>query len=325
MGINITEIAQKVLNVTSNAANIFRKMYDLYYNPKPLDVPFEYIDENGNKITTNIKNVAGFRKKLWDDVGAALGQFNRSFYVDQENGDDNNDGSRDNPFKTLSKAITATPIGGQVTINLLSDYTLEQDIYISKRYVKINVKNGIKLKTSWYVATSSGNARLYFIDISNGFLHIHLEQYDKNGEPSQLIIPENDTGKDKEKEFIGFIKNSSGGGGKLRIDYRNKVDGAVVIDVQDGYLFKQYNWARENSFIDVRIQGHYAESKIRVNTDNNALLAYLRQTTTAFTFQVDNNTLIDQDGNDLDIIDVVTGIVKDSNGVPRNIISNIVF
>jgi len=63
MGFNITEIGQKVLNITTNAANIFRKMYDLHYNPNPLDVPFEYIDENGNKVTTNVPN----RSKIKND------------------------------------------------------------------------------------------------------------------------------------------------------------------------------------------------------------------------------------------------------------------
>ena len=303
-----------------NWANATPDLYDS--DPKLVDITLK--DANGNLITKSVQNRGMFKKAIWDDVGGALGQFNRIFYVDSQNGDDNNDGSSDSPFKTLAKAISATPIGGQVTINLLSDYTLEQDIDIGKRYVKIDVKNGVKLKTSWYVA-SSGNAKLHFIDISNGFLYIYLSQYDENGEPSQLIIPENDTEKDKEAEYIEFIKNSSGGCGKLRISYRNKVDGAVVIDVKDGYLFKQYTWTRTKSFIDIRIQGHYVGSKIRINTANNALLASLAGTPTAFTFQVDGETLIDQNGNNLDIKDVVSGIIKDSNGVPRNIISNIIF
>lgn len=56
MGINLTEISQKVLDTVSNASNVFRKMYDLYYNPNPIDVPMEYIDENGQKRVTNVPN-----------------------------------------------------------------------------------------------------------------------------------------------------------------------------------------------------------------------------------------------------------------------------
>ena len=143
MGINITEIGQKVLDNNTNAANVFRKMYDLHYNPNPLDVPFEYIDENGNKVTTTIKNVAGFRKRVWDDVGGALGQFNRIFYVDV-NGDDNNTGSSDSPFKTIKKAINSVPVGGYGKIllknnqeHIIADGDNYEDIVIQNRNIII--------------------------------------------------------------------------------------------------------------------------------------------------------------------------------------------
>jgi len=58
MGINLTEIGQKVLDNNTNAANVFRRMYDLHYNPNSLDVEFPYIDENGNKQITTIPNIA---------------------------------------------------------------------------------------------------------------------------------------------------------------------------------------------------------------------------------------------------------------------------
>jgi len=61
MGLDITEIGQKVLDNNTNAANVFRKMYDLHYNPNPLDVPFEYIDEKGNKVTTSVPNRSKIR------------------------------------------------------------------------------------------------------------------------------------------------------------------------------------------------------------------------------------------------------------------------
>ena len=64
MGIDITEISQKVLDNNTNAANVFRKMYDLHYNPNPLDVPLEYIDENGNKTMVNIPNISKIQELL---------------------------------------------------------------------------------------------------------------------------------------------------------------------------------------------------------------------------------------------------------------------
>ena len=140
MGINITEIAQKVLDNNTNAANVFRKMYDLHYNPNPLDVPFEYIDENGKKVTTTIKNQAGFRKKVWDDVGGALGQFYKVVYVDQQSGDDNNEGTVDKPFKTLQKAVSSVPIAGALDILIIGDY------YLTASENRTNISGGRKVR-----------------------------------------------------------------------------------------------------------------------------------------------------------------------------------
>ena len=167
MGINITEIGQKVLDVTSNVANIFRKMYDLHFNPNPLDVPFEYIDENGNKVTTTIKNVAGFRKKVWDDVGGALGQFNRTFYVDADNGDDNNDGSSDSPFKTIKKAVNSVPVGGKGIIKLKGDFLIEEE------YFKVHFTANNKILAFYPVDSSGSNITFKWVaDSTNSYQSI---------------------------------------------------------------------------------------------------------------------------------------------------------
>jgi len=190
MGINLSEISQKVLDNNTNAANVFRKMYDLHYNPNPLDVPFEYIDENGNKTTTNIANVANFRKKVWDDVGGALGQFNRTFYVDAENGDDNNDGSSDSPFKTIKKACDSVPVGGMGYI-----YLKEGQVYKINTTIQFEGKN-IILNGSTYsnkiidaddklnsgaaiieIDPANENKRYFYSDMGSIFFRtLHLRQ-----------------------------------------------------------------------------------------------------------------------------------------------------
>jgi len=83
MGINITEIGQKVLDNNTNAANVFRKMYDLHFNPNPLDVSLEYIDENGNKVTTDVPN----RSKIKNDFDSWKGSVDKSivFKVEGDN------------------------------------------------------------------------------------------------------------------------------------------------------------------------------------------------------------------------------------------------
>ncbi|WOE69087.1 DUF1565 domain-containing protein [Hydrogenimonas thermophila] len=186
MGINITEIGQKVLDNNTNAANVFRKMYDLHYNPNPLDVPFEYIDENGNKVTTNIPNVANFRKKIWDDVGGAIGQMSRTFYVDAENGDDNNTGSSDSPFKTITKAINSIPVGGRGIIILLSDIDIANEpgnVYFNNRKILLRLDGHTLTKSDYkcfvctdffgYIKLYSGNdytSTINILDNTSGII-----------------------------------------------------------------------------------------------------------------------------------------------------------
>jgi len=132
MGINITEIGQKVLDNNTNAANVFRKMYDLHYNPNPLDVPFEYIDENGNKVITTIPNVTNFRKRVWND---ALSGMYKIYFVDETNGNDTNIGTNDNPFKTIQKAIQNIPQGGFGIIYLKNDASISTTVSTGHRHI----------------------------------------------------------------------------------------------------------------------------------------------------------------------------------------------
>jgi len=107
----------------TNFANIYPDVMD----SDPKTVEYTYKDANGNIKTKNVENRGLFKKHIWDDVGGALGQFDRTFYVDAENGDDNNDGSSSNPFKTIEKAANASPIGARTVIYLRSD--ISQGIY----------------------------------------------------------------------------------------------------------------------------------------------------------------------------------------------------
>jgi hypothetical protein len=172
MGIDLTEISQKVLDNNTNAANVFRRQYDLHFNPNPLDVELPYIDENGNTITTKIPNVASFRKRVWDDVGGALGQFNRTFYVDQVNGDDNNDGSSSAPFKTLETAIGKVPIGGFGVIYVKGDILIQNCIYLTNKIIRIIGDNSNNID---FYSTSDDNSNYLkgFFRLRNSIVAFH--------------------------------------------------------------------------------------------------------------------------------------------------------
>jgi len=122
-----------------NFANVLPDVLD----SDPKTIEYTYKDVNGNIKTKNVENRGLFKKHIWDDVGGALGQFKRTFYVDAENGDDNNVGNYNNPFKTLYKALNSIPHGGRGVVVLLSDLELANEptaIQIGGKiiYLKLN-------------------------------------------------------------------------------------------------------------------------------------------------------------------------------------------
>jgi len=154
MSINLAEIQQKVDRLLYNIAEQNRKAYQLFYDPNPQDVSLPQLDENGNLVTVSIPNIAKIKKQMWDDVNAAIGLWNRTFYVDAVNGDDNNPGTQDAPFKTIKKAVDSVPIGGVGYIRLTdgAEYTVDYDMQIRHKIIqivasyqnraKLNIKRG---------------------------------------------------------------------------------------------------------------------------------------------------------------------------------------
>jgi hypothetical protein len=278
MGINITEIAQKVLDNNKNVANVFRKMYDLHYNPNPLDVPFEYIDENGNKVTTNIPNVTNFRKKLWDDVGGALGQFYKTFYVDAVNGDDNNDGSSAHPFKTLQKAVNSVPVGGYGNIILNSDVNLDFIKYVYNKILYFQLK-GYKIN----VLNDSTSMLYGFYDVGNSIFIFDGGNLDG----STIVLP------------------------ALQSDTSSKINHpALIKKPTNGHSFSQINLVY----------------KCGVELNDDGTYGLIETSYSSCSYNIDTNGILtDNTGNNQTWADLVKFVVKDANGVPRNVVSNIVI
>lgn len=111
-------LQQKINNYTTVISSWVRNMGKMYFSNTPENVTVDMIDDNGNLTTATLPNVALFRKRVWDDVGGALGQMSRSFYVDAINGDDSNIGDYNHPFRTLKRAIDSLPICGKGNIQI---------------------------------------------------------------------------------------------------------------------------------------------------------------------------------------------------------------
>ncbi|MCD6489412.1 MAG: phage tail protein [Thermodesulfobacterium sp.] len=216
----------------------------------------------------------------------------REFYVDAENGDDNNDGSQSAPFKTLKKAIDSVPNGGAVCIYLYYDQIYEIDCDI---------------------------------DLNNNI----------------LVFRTTGSGTNKPKIYFRNYVSSN-----LNWTHQFKCRGACSIDIIDVDLEME---AQDSAYSDsvwcVAISGRFA-MLVQVRISNSTIvirgLGFLSGRDCGFaSIGVSGCNIIDEKGALLHVVNGVgavvnidsgitnggwvNGLIKDTNGVPRNVISNIVL
>ncbi|MFJ7790648.1 hypothetical protein [Pseudomonas sp. NPDC096925] len=95
----------------------------------------------------------------------------RAYWVDPQLGDDANGlGTEASPFKTLQKAVDATPDGGRVTAWLAKDYVLDKSIYTLGRQVVIAgvAGAGRKLVCNEFIPDGDTLPRMGSFWMSNG-------------------------------------------------------------------------------------------------------------------------------------------------------------
>ena len=86
-----------------------------------------------NKLVDTVNGkMAGINAAVSAAVAAAPTMV-RAYWVDSQLGDDSGLGSEAAPFKTLQRAVDATPDGGRVTVWLAKDYVLDRSITTSGR------------------------------------------------------------------------------------------------------------------------------------------------------------------------------------------------
>ncbi|MEO1927622.1 MAG: hypothetical protein ABGX26_02925, partial [Nautiliaceae bacterium] len=183
MGFNLTEIAQKVNNVVQNGANVVKRLFDMHYNPTPMDVELPWVDENGQLTTYKVPNDAKKRQTYLDIIGAAIAKMSVMYYVDSVNGNDLNQGTETEPFKTLAKACNTVPVGGSGIIVLKNNIKLNQNIYTKNKLLLIDL-NGFELSSSFYETDS--DVRMYRFIGNLGRTQIY-GHYIKG---SKIILPE---------------------------------------------------------------------------------------------------------------------------------------
>lgn len=84
-----------------------------------------------------------FEKKKSDieqgitDALSSIPKFNKSFTVDQLNGNDSNDGTAESPLKSIPEVLRRTPFGGRAEVMLINDYNITERIDINGQFLRI--------------------------------------------------------------------------------------------------------------------------------------------------------------------------------------------
>ena len=248
----------------------------------------------------------------------------RTFYVDQVNGDDGNDGSESAPFKTIQKAIDSVPANGKGFIHILGDYTVELNVSVEGRFIWIRPYGCLRF--SWEVTEVGGSeyAALHGLTLRR-YGSLVIESSSTYG--GWILVDENDTGVSAINPFYkGAIRvGEDAVFAGIGIFIRVSVDNFHPIVVKSGRLIAIYGWSLDRpAAIFVGIHGHYSGTNRQIQVNTDSFLLDCQKTPVTFYYNYEGG-LADLDGNGISIQDVVASVVKDANGVPRNIISNIIF
>ena len=256
------------------------------YDSAPKNVEIVQKDANGNLFTKSIANRGMFKQQLWDDVGGAVGQFNRTFYVDAVNGDDNNTGTSNSPLKTLDRAVQLTPVMGRVSINLLNDYTITtRDLYWGNKDINLNLNN-YTITVQAYLNSNGVNE----------FPRIHNNKNITviNGSLTYVLADSS--------------ANVTTYGGRLALfQGRSVLISNVTVNIQNGgTLINTGELMLSNVTINTNSKGYAIAGDGQYNANQKIFL-------TQYNCTIDDSNYW------------IRTMVKDANGVPRNVVSNIVF
>ena len=294
MTIDIKSLNEKALQVLHNSDEFVRKWNEFLAAPAG-NVSLEYYDENGNLQTATFSN----RNKLVQDFIANVNSvMSKTFYVDSINGDDNNDGSSAAPFATPEKAIDSIPIGGKGLIYMRGgSYTIRNRLSLINKTVFIYC-NDSQVDISFDTYDSGGRERPYLFDMRNSQLIIYGYGNCKIMTPTQKTtssIYNEPTFMSTGMSLVGFWN--------------------CDIEINDYMLVGGYNSIGALNFIAA------AFSSCNIVKKNN----FVASASNMLAITENGNTLTDEQGNTLSWSDVIASIVRDANGTPRNVISNLIL
>lgn len=284
---------EKALQVLHNSDEFVRKWNEFLAAPAG-NISLEYYDQNGNLQTATFSN----RNKLVQDFIANVNSaMSKTFYVDAVNGSDLNDGSSTTPFKTLKKAVDSVPVGGFGRIILMSDIQLNDFLVIENKAVEftsINTSSPVTISNKEIISTESttnyrNTTGIIVVNSYVLFNTLNLNHINMVGTDTTL-------------SYGAFLIR----GESSFIHFRNcgvsigsdPIQSLVLTDTWDG------------GFTSVSIRN------CNITTNGGVVFRCINNSGGAL---FSANTTINNDTK------WAAGIIKDTNGTPRNIVSNIVL
>jgi len=307
MVVDLTSLYNVLRNTYQSIKDFFTTTDKIYRDPTPQDVPIQMLDENGNLITKTIPNMAKWRNTIWQDAQQAMSKI---IYVDQQNGDDETgDGSQDKPFKSLQKAIDSVPSGGYGNIVFQSDYnTGDEYIVITHKFIIL-----------------SGNNTTINVDLKKLSDSLKFESW-LALDNSVLMLLGSFTLNIKDPNNYNALNLPSWGRGVFSVKNYSKgtfiKDEAVQLNVNSDIPVALFG-VSFGGCIDIVFSQQHSPRDYAKNL--RAFLDLNRNSVGNIWIQEFDNYLKDSNNNDVAMKDSILGIVKDNNGIPRNINSNIIL
>ena len=313
---NVTRLLRNIGNVIS-----FLKEYTV---DESKDVSITHIGDDGSEITRTFPNIT----KQINSLNARSSMV-RTVYVDQANGNDDNTGfTRATAFQSLQKAFSTIPIGGQGHIHIIGVYNLgyEQVFTESNKIIRLYIGPDAQLRNEVGPLNAYAVQGGVIIDSGTSLtVRIFNNNDNTDRQLTKIYSPANTTGRNYRPThagFFGFPSGPFGGFAKLTILTRIRDPDTEIVKLEDGYLFWRRNWDPQRLINpSLTITGHntgkYVIGQKLVDFDLCPAMFNVSATGTSF---------VDLEGNTIrSFSDIVDGITRDSNGIPRNISSNIIF
>lgn len=326
MSFNFSQLQQDVNKLIFNSSEAISKWRDFMFGPAG-DLTYQYYDSNGNPVTTTIPN----RAKLVNQfIADAMAVMNKTVYIDQANGNDNNTGEQISPFKTLQKAINSVPKGGYVYIKMLNNYTFNplDWINIENRAVTLDL-NGYTMEFPFTVQNVDGTdyLRRGIINCINSVLTIYMPDNSRIiSITTDMTTPPTPSCKGLFSALVNY------GYGIFNLEFSIPRTNTIEnIKINKGSLFGiNNNWMKAYGFLGVMVGNPHYNAIVKL--ENNA--GFVDFTSgggflyTAINTDPNSDNIFkiyDESNQIIHPKDRVFGIIRDANNIPRNIISNIVL